>query len=460
MQNNPLFMAGAEVTPENLGDAMAQAIGIEIATIPVYLYTYYSIDRTPGDALKPGQDAISGRLVQELTGKGMALAEANKIALDLSAQLMVYCNKAGAVILSVAIEEMLHMSLASNVCQALVGTPRLIGKSPGPPWPVRLPGHEPQFDINLAPFSLEQLITFLKIESPTPLPTELLEGAPIPYTTIGKFYEMIIDCIEHNDLEYFPERPQLVPGRHYYAQNNIDTLYYDKEHKPTYVNADDAGDLIYVQDRASAVEALKLITKQGEGNMGTGMGPNDEVPCKKPTDQNFDDSTKQELCHFDKFAEIYCDYEALEGTFKGYNLGGISDYFVIKAPRNPKASDYTDPAIGSMAVLINGVYSYIFVMSEACYKQDSNTQYQTFMFGIHKSMIFILNSLCGDIAKMTYKVGTDTLNAMPTFENYPFGLLNSPKSQLIDLYNAALALNPKESYLQQRFLDLPDVPLN
>jgi hypothetical protein len=49
---------------------------------------------------------------------------------------------------------------------------------------------------------------------------------------------------------------------------------------------------------------------------------------------------------------------------------------------------------------------------------------------------------------------------MPTFENYPFGLLNSPKSQLIDLYNAALALNPKAVYLQQRFLDLPDVPLN
>jgi hypothetical protein len=75
-------------------------------------------------------------------------------------------------------------------------------------------------------------------------------------------------------------------------------------------------------------------------------------------------------------------------------------------------------------------------------------------------MIFILNSLCGDIVKMTYKVGTDTFNAMPTFENYPFGLLNSPKSQLIDLYNAALALNPTASYLQQRFLDLPDVPLN
>jgi hypothetical protein len=453
-------MAGAEVTPENLGEAMAQAIGIEIATIPVYLYTYYSIDRTPGDSLKPGQDAISGRLVQALMAKGMALEQANKVALDLSADIMVFCNKAGAVILSVAIEEMLHMSLASNVCQALVGTPRLIGKSPGPPWPVQLPGHEPEFDINLAPFSLEQLITFLKIESPTPLPTEMLAAAPIPYKTIGEFYKMIIECIRKNDLEYFPERPQLVPGRHYYAQNNIDTLYYDKEHKPVYVNADDSGDLIHVTDRRSAVAALKLIMDQGEGHMGTGMGPNDEVPCKKPDGQDFDDKTKQELCHFDKFAEIYCDYEALEGQFKGYNLGGISNYFVINAPTNPTSADYTDPALKAMAVLINGVYSYIFVMSEACYKQDGNTQYETFMFGIHKSMIFILNSLCGDIVKMTYTANGQNYNAMPTFENYPFGLLNSPKSQLIDLYNAALALNPGAAYLQQRFLDLPDVPLN
>ena len=48
-------MAGAEVTPENLGDAMAQAIGIEIATIPVYLYTYYSIDRTPATLSSPAR---------------------------------------------------------------------------------------------------------------------------------------------------------------------------------------------------------------------------------------------------------------------------------------------------------------------------------------------------------------------------------------------------------------------
>ena len=51
-------------------------------------------------------------------------------------------------------------------------------------------------------------------------------------------------------------------------------------------------------------------------------------------------------------------------------------------------------------------------------------------------------------------------SAAPTFENYPFGLLSSPKSQLIELYNSAVALDPSLSYLGVRINDLPDVPLN
>jgi len=54
MSQNLFFKKESEVTPANLGDAIQQAIEIEIATIPVYLYTYYSINRSPD------QDTISG----------------------------------------------------------------------------------------------------------------------------------------------------------------------------------------------------------------------------------------------------------------------------------------------------------------------------------------------------------------------------------------------------------------
>lgn len=462
MQPTKFFTDDAKVTPENLGEAIQQAIEIEIATIPVYLYTYYSVNRVPN------QNAISGGLVQQLTAKGMPLGEANKIALDLSAEIMVYANKVGASIMSVVMEEMLHMALSSNLKQALVGPPILTGRSPAS-FPTELPGHVPEFQIDLAPFSLNQLMTFLKIESPKPLPPAAEALTAIPYTTIGEFYGMIKDCIDNNDLTYNTDAPQLVPGKRYYSPNMIDTVYYDKQHKPQYVDADDSGDLVHVVDRASADKAITQIVVQGEGNVDAGLNPDGSVNCEKPTPHDYDDPEMQELSHFEKFAEIYCHYNTLSEQFKSYGLdGNISQYFVINLPTNPKTANYPQAmgyppgTIQAVSTLLNAVYTYLFVMTEGCYKKEAgnNTQYEIFMFGIHKSMIFILDAICGDIKGLTYFLNGAYYQAAPTFENYPFGLMSSPKSQLIELYNAAVALYPTISYLGPRIQDLPDVPLN
>lgn len=456
MLQSKFFSTDSEVTPANLGEAIQQAIEIEIATIPVYLYTYYSINRVPD------QDAISGSLVQELVKSGKTVKEANKIALDLSAGIMVYANKAGALIMSVAIEEMLHMALSSNLKQALAGLPELIGKSPSV-WPACLPGHEPEFPINRAKLSLDQLVTFLKIESPDPLPDKKLLAAPIPYKTIGLFYKMIMECIKNNDLPYNTHSPQLLPGNAYYAQNNIDTVYYDKEHNPHFTNAANSGDLLYVKDRDSAIHAIHCIVEQGEGFPGAqGFDADGCVDCAKMIPPDYDDFDKEELSHFEKFAQIYCQYKSLNERFNKLGIGKIeiSDYFVMNVPENPSTAGY--PAhIRPVSEFLNGVYTYLFVMVENCYKKSGNTQYELFMFGIHKSMIFILNSVCGDIMKLKYKSHEDGKEyfAAPTFEDYPFGLISSPKSQLIELYTAAVAVYPTISYLGQRVLDLPDVGL-
>jgi hypothetical protein len=453
MSQNLFFSKDSEVTPANLGEAIQQAIEIEIATIPVYLYTYYSINRVPD------QDTISGSLVQELVKKGVPVKEASEKALKLSAEIMVYANKAGALIMSVAIEEMLHMALSSNVKQALAGMPELVGKSPSV-WPACLPGHEPEFPINRDKFSLDQLMTFLKIESPDPLPDPKLLAAPLPYKTIGLFYLMIIECIQNNELSYNTHSPQLLPNNGYYAQNNIDTVYYDKDHKPHFTNAPDSGDLLYVRDRDSAIHALHCIIEQGEGFQGQGFTPDGGVDCGIVLPADYDDFDKKELSHFEKFAQIYCHYKTLEDKFNGLGIGkiDISKYFVVNVPLNPSTAHYPDH-IRPVSDFLNGVYTYLFVMVENCYRQAGNTQYEIFMFGVHKSMIFILNSVCGDIMKLTYKHGEQVYYAAPTFEDYPFGLLSSPKSQLIDLYTAAVAAYPAISYLGQRVQDLPDVPL-
>ncbi len=464
MQQTKFFTDDTKVTPENLGEAIQQAIEIEIATIPVYLYTYYSVNRYSSTM----QDTISGGLVQELTAKGMPLAEANGVALDLSAEIMVFCNKVGATIMSVVMEEMLHMALSSNLKQALAGQPCLTGRSPS--FPAVLPGHVPEFTINLAPFSLNQLMTFLKIESPYALPPSQEALAAIPYTTIGEFYDMIKDCIDSNDLKYNTDAPQLVPGQRYYSPNMIDTVYYDKQHKPQYVDADDSGDLIQVVDRDSACQAIDQIVRQGEGNKDSqGLNPDGSVNCAAIVNADYDDPDRGELSHFEKFAQLYCDYNALSAKFTGYQLSGeISQYFVKNAPTNPKTANYPQAVgyppgtIQAVSNLLNGIYTYLFVMTEACYKKaaGNNTQYEIFMFGIHKSMIFILDAICGDIQGLTYFLNGAYYNAAPTFENYPFGLMSSPKTQLIELYNTAVALYPTISYLGQRIQDLPDVPLN
>ncbi len=455
MSQTAFFSKNSEVTPDNLGAAIQQAIEIEISTIPIYLYTYYSINRSPD------QDSISGFLVQQLLKHGKSLTEASAIALELSAEIMVYANKAGALIMSVAIEEMLHMALSSNLKQALAGLPQLVGKSPSV-WPACLPGHEPVFWINRAKFSLDQLMTFLKIESPDPLPDPKLLKAPIPYKTIGEFYGMIINCIETNDLQYNTHSPQLIPGKGYYAQNNIDTIYYDKHHKPVYTNAADSGDLVCVFDSASAIQAITFIVDQGEGSKGApGLNKDGTVDCGAVVPPDYDDPEKKELSHFEKFAQIYCTYKTLSDKFNQLGIGDIdiSTYFVMDVPTNPSTAQYPNH-IKPVSNLLNAVYTYIFVMVENCYLKSGSTQYEIFMFGIHKSMIFILNSLCGDIMKLKYK-GSDNVEyfAAPTFEDYPFGLVSSPKSQLTDLFTLAVTAYPTIQYLQQRILDLPDVPL-
>ncbi len=70
------------------------AIEIELATIPIYLFTYYSINR----------NATSGEAID---------------------RAQAFANKAGGVIMSVAVEEMLHMSLSSNILFSMGVAPQL-----------------------------------------------------------------------------------------------------------------------------------------------------------------------------------------------------------------------------------------------------------------------------------------------------------------------------------------------
>jgi hypothetical protein len=182
--------------------ALQSAIELEHATIPPYLYALYSLDRDRNS---------------EIAG----------------------------IIESVVVEEMLHMTLSSNVLNALGGSP-VINK-PGfiPTYPGALPGGvESQLKVHLAPFSMsgpvDQLETFLTIEAPEhPLVFSAAEDGET--VTIGKFYDKLSAAIAALG----------------------DGAFLDPS--PNQIGPDLMEESVVVTDVATAQQAIRTIVDQGEG---------------------------------------------------------------------------------------------------------------------------------------------------------------------------------------------------
>jgi rubrerythrin len=184
-------------------DALQSAIKLEHATIPPYLYALYSLDRD----------------------KNSKIAE---------------------ILESVVVEEMLHMTLSSNVLNALGGSPGINHPDFIPTYPGALPGGvEKQLTVHLAPFSMsgkvDQLETFLTIEAPEH-PLVFSAAAEEEETvTIGKFYDKLSAAIGALGDGAF-----LKPS-------------------PNQIGPDLMRESVVVTDVASAQKAIGTIVDQGEG---------------------------------------------------------------------------------------------------------------------------------------------------------------------------------------------------
>ena len=130
--------------------ALNNAMALELSTIPLYLYAYYSLDQSTN------------------------------------------ADVAG-IVYSVVYEEMLHLALVCNILNALDAPPKLNPPELLPSYPGPLPGGvESQLKVHLAPYSGAQLCTFLTIESPEdPLEFSARALAATKPTTIGEYYAEI-----------------------------------------------------------------------------------------------------------------------------------------------------------------------------------------------------------------------------------------------------------------------------
>src|SRR5262245_38095333 len=150
---------------EDLHNYLYAALQLEHATIPPYLYALYTIE--------PGSN-----------------------------------TDAFHVIRVVAVEEMLHLTLAANILNAVGGAPDLTRPDFVPLYPAYLPDGEKDFQADLQPFSPAAVETFMQIERAAQAPSEehrlrrrprrkghVLAAAPddpeVCFYSIGEFYAEI-----------------------------------------------------------------------------------------------------------------------------------------------------------------------------------------------------------------------------------------------------------------------------
>jgi hypothetical protein len=235
-------------TLADLKAGLQLAVGLELSTIPVYLTGLYSI--------REGRNTDAAQTIR-----------------------------------SVVMEEMLHMTLAANVLNAIGEVPSpdpvdFLGRrhlSPIPVYPLDSPLITGIGTLELLPFSPPAVDNYVEIEHPLhgaatiqAIPSE--EGS---YRTIGEFYHAIDNALRD---------PKICP----------DTLFKPINQVPVTEYYGGAGDVVQVSDRKTARQAVRKIVDQGEGL------PEEDLhkPAKTVTDADRLSSGWKMYSHYARFREI------------------------------------------------------------------------------------------------------------------------------------------------------------
>lgn len=425
------------------------AVEIELATIPIYLYTYYSLIRNneSGETIGASQ---------------------------------IFANKAGGVIMSVAVEEMLHMSLSSNVLWSMGVMPKLYRKAPNS-YPTGLPYHNPKgpvgpdrktaVQIPLGKLSFEQLWHFLQIEYP-----EQWNAPPQDsnWDTIGQFYSYIrcllsTQFLADSDFQKGSVSNAIQPYN--YSPNNVDTIYpaagfnpwtpAPPSPMPSWADPVQSGaqaavfpnyadshagqtQLVAVQSIQDAATAIDTICDQGEGVPIPNIGPSPD-----------DDLSKDEESHYVKFLMLQAQFADYAGTTEqrpdqppaptAVIQPSVSDQALLDAgvlvamPESPVAASYPT-YYADIANFCSACFQYMLIMTETVYLVPPEKQKVFFNEGLHRSMIWVMDKYIRTIRQIPVPSGEYTGMMMgPTFENVSLGKREKSFQGLTKYGNKAIA---------------------
>lgn len=353
-------------TKQELYHYLTVAIQLEHATIPPYLTALYTI--------KPGTNRDAAMILRE-----------------------------------VVVEEMLHLTLAANVLNAVGGKPDLTAPGFMPTYPAPLPDGETDFEVSLQPFSQEALQTFLKIErSASPAPTEAADdtGArtvkrarplalalnhpdnPVwSYYSIGEFYKAIQEGVKHlsekmSASELFNGDPRLQVGPEVYYSGG--------------------GKVMKVTDLNTALQALELIVEQGEGYTKTPF------------------SEDGELAHEYRFEQLLLQQLYKPGDQAHHPTGDkiqVDWTAAFPAKVNARISDFEQsPELQQAAIRFNAEYTeFLSVVTQAFQGNPAllTEKAVPWMFTIRNKIMQLIHNPIP---------GMEGVNAAPTFEPVGAGM--------------------------------------
>jgi hypothetical protein len=333
---------------------LGAALQLEHATIPPYLVALYSI--------KPGTN-----------------------------------SDAYHVLRAVVVEEMLHLTLAANILNAVGGNPDLTGHGFVPAYPAYLPDGETDFEVSLQAFSKDAVDTFLKIERPAlavgdgaqTIRREKTDGSlraarveddsEEHFFSIGEFYQSLeqglVDLHTAQGDELFSGDParQITP-EYYYSGGSA---------------------VIPVTDLPSAQAAIRVISEQGEG-VGGGIF-------------DFED----EIAHYRRFEQLLLGRYYLTGDAPGSPNGGQLDVdwdAVYPVVTNARLADYAEsPDLHAAAVGFNAYYAGFLGLLTRAFQGEPRLLVEAV------GAMFRIKELASQLIRQPLD-GTSGLHAVPTFE--------------------------------------------